>query len=251
MKSTRNSAPVVLLLLAIATPASGQALAGDVEMVVQDMLQGVGAQVVDCPDAEVPYARERVCARFSPTLYAFRSQWNTRMDEVQPASRAESVNDWTMDWGTCCFRDYRVGEGSFRVTLDFHVRQIDVIYREAPPNSPVMSKPKVVDSSEPRHPTQAKKDKITGRVAVEVVVRPDGTLDDAKLVWACPQGYGLESAAVEAVRDWKFEPAMQDGEPVEASTVVVVDFRRHLRGKAKTTDIASSTPPVMSGSAVP
>ena len=150
-----------------------------------------------------------------------------------------------MDWGTCCHRDYRVGEGSFRVTLDFHARQAGVIYREDRLTSSVVSEPTVVDRSEPQYPTQAKKNKITGRVAVEVVVGPDGSVNDAKLVWACPQGYELESAAVNAVQDWKFEPAMQEGEPVEASTVVVVDFRLHMRGKGKTTDVAVSQPPVM------
>jgi TonB family protein len=245
MKSTLVSAPVLLLLLAITPMGSGQAFAGEVETLVQDMLEGIGAQVVDCPATEVPYARERVCAEFSPTLYAFRSQWNERMDEAQPASLAESLGDWTMGWGTCCYRDYRVGDGSFRVTLDFHARQVDIIYRENRPTSSVVSKPMVVDRSEPRYPTQAKKEKITGRVAVEVVVGSDGSVNDAKLVWACPQGYELESAAIDAVRNWKFEPATQDGQPLEASTVVVVEFRRHLRGKGKTTDIAASQPPVM------
>ena len=245
MKSTLFSAPALLLLLAITSLGPGQALAGDVETVVQEMLEGIGAQVVDCPATEVPYARERVCAQFSPTLYAFRSQWNERMDAAQPASLAESLGDWTMDWGTCCYRDYRVGEGSFRVTLDFHARQAGIIFTEDRPLSTVVSKPTVVDRSEPRYPTQAKKEKITGRVAVEVVVGSDGSVNDTKLVWACPQGYELETAAVDAVREWKFDPAIKDGQPVEASTVVVVDFRRHLRGKGKTTDIAASQPPVM------
>jgi hypothetical protein len=33
--------------------------------------------------------------------------------------------------------------------------------------------------------------------------------------------------AVEAVKEWKFEPAMKDGQPVAVQTYVQVQFQRH------------------------
>ena len=240
MRSALCSALALLLLLVASSPAS----TGEVETLVQEALQEIGAEVVDCAETEVPYARERICARFSPTLYAFRTQWNDWMDEAAPASGAESVDDWTMDWGSCNHRDYVVGDGAFRVTLDFRARQANVIYRESP--SPTVDiEPAVLEQTEPRFPKAAKKEKIPGRVAVQVRVDPVGGVKDAELVWACPQGYGLEAAAVEAVRDWKFEPAMQGGQAVEASTVVMVDFRLKIKGRQKSREVAATQIPVM------
>ena len=117
MRSALCRALALLLLLVASSPA----LTGEVETLVQEALQEIGAEVVDCAETEVPYARERICARFSPTLYAFRTQWNEWMDEAAPAS-AKSVDDWTMDWGSCNHRDYVAGDGAFRVTLDFRAR---------------------------------------------------------------------------------------------------------------------------------
>jgi TonB family protein len=36
---------------------------------------------------------------------------------------------------------------------------------------------------------------------------------------------GLDQKAVEAVRKWKFEPAMKDGKPVAVQISVEVNFR--------------------------
>lgn len=73
----------------------------------------------------------------------------------------------------------------------------------------------------------------------------DGTVGDLGLVWACPQGYGLEGAAADTVRQWRFEPAVRDGEPVDASTVVLVDFGLKARDKHKYDKTGPTQPPVM------
>jgi TonB family protein len=38
-------------------------------------------------------------------------------------------------------------------------------------------------------------------------------------------GMGLDQKAIEAVRQWKFEPAMKDGRPVAVQINVEVNFR--------------------------
>jgi TPR repeat protein len=40
-----------------------------------------------------------------------------------------------------------------------------------------------------------------------------------------PLGFGLDDRAVEAVRQWQFQPAMKDGQPLKMATVIPVDFR--------------------------
>jgi len=60
---------------------------------------------------------------------------------------------------------------------------------------------------------------ITGIVRVEVVVSPNGTVKDAKVVGGHPV---LANAALEAVRKWRFEPAA-----MESSGVVDFKFEAH------------------------
>jgi len=68
---------------------------------------------------------------------------------------------------------------------------------------------------QPVYPELARKMNITGTVKVEVVVAPNGSVKDAKVVGGHPV---LAGAALEAVKKWKFEPAA-----VESTGIV--DFK--------------------------
>jgi TonB family protein len=67
----------------------------------------------------------------------------------------------------------------------------------------------------PVYPELARKMKITGTVKLEVVVAPNGSVKDAKVVGGHPV---LATAALEAVKKWRFEPAA-----LESSGIV--DFK--------------------------
>jgi len=69
------------------------------------------------------------------------------------------------------------------------------------------------------YPELARKMNITGTVKVQVVVSPNGTVKDAKVVGGHPV---LAGAALDAVRKWRFEPA-----PVESTGVVDFKFEAH------------------------
>jgi TonB family protein len=248
---------LALLTLVFLTVGQATALEPDAGTMVHAMLDGTGAEVVDCPAIDVPYAREHVCAKSPSTLHAFRDAWDDYLHEVMDVRARDSWGDWSMDWGTCCFRDHRVADGGLRVTLDFHANLVSIVHGasgsiasdgvNAIPRagSAGISEPVIVKREKPVYPKEAKKQKIAGKVAVEVVVQRDGTVGDLALVWACPQGYGMEKAAVEAVRQWQFEPAVRDSEPVDASTVVFVEFGFRARSKHKYDDPPGGPPPVM------
>ena len=72
---------------------------------------------------------------------------------------------------------------------------------------------------QPVYPDLARKMNITGTVKVQVVVSPNGTVKDAKVVGGHPV---LASAALEAIRKWRFEPAA-----VESAGVVDFKFEPH------------------------
>ena len=72
---------------------------------------------------------------------------------------------------------------------------------------------------QPTYPELARKMNITGNVKVEVVVAPNGTVKDAKVVGGHPV---LANAALEAVKKWRFEPA-----PTESTGIVDFKFEPH------------------------
>ena len=68
---------------------------------------------------------------------------------------------------------------------------------------------------QPVYPELARRMNLTGSVKVEVVVAPNGSVKDAKVVGGHPV---LANAALEAVKKWRFEPA-------GAESTGVVDFK--------------------------
>ena len=72
---------------------------------------------------------------------------------------------------------------------------------------------------QPEYPELARKMNITGTVKIEVVVAANGTVKDAKIVGGHPV---LATAALEAVKKWRFEPAA-----MESSRVVDFKFEPH------------------------
>jgi protein TonB len=70
----------------------------------------------------------------------------------------------------------------------------------------------------------ARKAKYQGVVMLQFVVTPDGRATGIEIVKG--PGLGLEEKAIEAVRTWKFKPAIgRGGKPVAALTTLEVTFR--------------------------
>ncbi|MGA8618741.1 MAG: energy transducer TonB [Candidatus Sulfotelmatobacter sp.] len=72
---------------------------------------------------------------------------------------------------------------------------------------------------QPVYPDLARKMNLSGTVKVELVVAANGTVKDAKVVGGHPV---LATAALDAVKKWRFEPAS-----VETSGVVDFKFEPH------------------------
>lgn len=78
---------------------------------------------------------------------------------------------------------------------------------------------------EPEYPAVARALRARGSVVVEVTVGVDGAVKSARVLECSRPGVGFEEAALAAVRRWAFRPGRLGDEPVEASTVVRVEFR--------------------------
>jgi TonB family protein len=83
--------------------------------------------------------------------------------------------------------------------------------------------PQPVYSPGPEYSDEARKAKYQGVCVLSVIVGRDGLPKDIRV--ARSLGMGLDEKAVEAVRRWKFTPAMKDGKPVAVAINVEVNFR--------------------------
>ena len=68
---------------------------------------------------------------------------------------------------------------------------------------------------QPSYPELAKRMNISGTVKIEIVVAPNGTVKDARVVGGHPV---LATAALDAAKKWRFDPA-------SAESSGVIDFK--------------------------
>jgi TonB family protein len=86
-----------------------------------------------------------------------------------------------------------------------------------------VSAPRAVYAPDPEYSEEARKAKFQGVCVLWLVVGPDGRPRDIRV--ARTLGLGLDEKAIEAVKNWKFEPALKDGKPVAVQINVEVSFR--------------------------
>jgi TonB family protein len=77
----------------------------------------------------------------------------------------------------------------------------------------------------PEYPEIARKKGIGGEVLLDVTVKVDGTVGAVVLKEGVPEYPAFDKNAEAAVRKWKFEPATEDGKPVEMTVTIPVKFR--------------------------
>ena len=97
-----------------------------------------------------------------------------------------------------------------------------------PPSCPVLTEPKVpgpraIYAPDPEYSETARKKKIAGTVVLSLTVGSDGLPHDIQVEKKL--GYGLDEKAVEAMRKWKFQPELRDGQPIETPIKVEMTFR--------------------------
>jgi TonB family protein len=82
--------------------------------------------------------------------------------------------------------------------------------------------PKVVREVKPRYTSDAMLAKVQGSVLLECVVDVDGTVSDARVDRSLDPV--LDIQALNAARQWQFEPGTKDGMPVPVLVVIELTF---------------------------
>lgn len=86
-----------------------------------------------------------------------------------------------------------------------------------------VSPPHVIYNPDPEFSEEARKAKYQGTVVLWAIVGIDGRTHDIRVYRSL--GMGLDEKAIEAVRQWRFEPGQKDGKPVAVQIGVEVNFR--------------------------
>lgn len=83
---------------------------------------------------------------------------------------------------------------------------------------------RLITQARPRYPEAARNEGREGDVTLMAVVGVDGAVINARVLPGAADAE-LAAAAVEAVKQWRYEPTRLNGQPVETVTEVEVNFR--------------------------
>jgi TonB family protein len=84
--------------------------------------------------------------------------------------------------------------------------------------------PSCVYCPNPKHSEEARIAKISGTVTLRIVIEPDGHPSDIQIVKML--SHGPDNLAVQAVQNWRFEPATRpDGKAVPTTVPIEIDFQ--------------------------
>jgi len=82
----------------------------------------------------------------------------------------------------------------------------------------------VIKAARPTYPPEAMRANVQGRVLMEAVVQADGTVGEVRVVRSLDRKFGVDDAAVRAVKEMRFAPALKDGVAVPVLTSMELSF---------------------------
>ncbi len=85
-----------------------------------------------------------------------------------------------------------------------------------------ISAPTATSAPDPQYTEEARRAKKQGTCTLWLIVDSSGHPRDIRVVRGL--GFGLDQKAIDAVRNWKFNPALKDGRPVDVQISVEVEF---------------------------
>jgi protein TonB len=80
---------------------------------------------------------------------------------------------------------------------------------------------RIISRIQPVYPPLARQTRISGTVRLHAIIAKDGTVQQLEVLSGHPL---LVQAALDAVRQWRYQPTLLNGEPVEVDTTVDVIF---------------------------
>jgi periplasmic protein TonB len=89
-----------------------------------------------------------------------------------------------------------------------------------------LTEAQLLNRVEPAYPRIAVVSGVQGQVRLHAIIARDGTIQSLNVISGHPL---LASAALDAVRQWRYRPYLLNGEAVEVETFITVNFRKDMR----------------------
>lgn len=80
---------------------------------------------------------------------------------------------------------------------------------------------RIINRVQPSYPPLARQTRISGTVRLHAIIGKEGTIQQLEVMSGHPL---LQQAALDAVRQWRYQPTLLNGEPVEVDTTIDVIF---------------------------
>ena len=110
---------------------------------------------------------------------------------------------------------------SLPISATLHA-QPDKVY--TPGKDSGVTLPRVVSEVKPKYTAAAMQAKVQGTVWMQAVVLASGDVGDVAVTRSLDKEHGLDQQAVDAARQWKFEPGTKDGKPVPVAVTIEMTF---------------------------
>lgn len=206
-------------------PAAAQALPEPIKAVETEIVpatnnrQAAGSEspaTTPVRSNEIPTGRNTAASTGSGTT---RTTQDTQADPVnnQPVLATPPANKSASDTPVAA------EPGAMTSTAQEDSAEIPIEPIEAAEASPVITGGKLLQMAEPDYPQYARRVGMEGQVTLRFMVTEDGRVRDIEVVSAEPERV-FNSAAIEAVRQWRFSPYLENGSPVAQQRLQVLDF---------------------------
>ncbi|MFH1267614.1 MAG: energy transducer TonB [Planctomycetota bacterium] len=251
----------MLLIAAVLAMPAGEAAepadenVGPAETMAIYALRKLEAVVEGCPDdhgARWP-ERQVVCAAYPRSYSFFKIAWEDVVGRYGLPVNVKGTSPWKQRQGRF-ERDYEADGHPFTVVFDERSGRLTVAYDpsgvaadvavalaeaaaadgEAGTRAPMagfggVGNPELIPESrvDPVYPERARVYRTDGRVTLQLLVRADGSVGEAKIVAERPEGLGFGPSCLEAARQWRFRPAERDGAPLEVLFTTFCHFEIH------------------------
>jgi len=113
-----------------------------------------------------------------------------------------------------------------QIDVDFNLRQnltrVDSRYNLLTPAGGNSTAPVILRRVDPQYSKVAWDLRYQGTVVIRGTLRTDGTIEALQIVRSL--GFGLDENVIDAVKQWRFRPATQNGRPIDAGINIEIDF---------------------------
>ena len=87
-----------------------------------------------------------------------------------------------------------------------------------------MTPPERIVKVDPVYPEEARTNRAEGHVVLQTLIGTDGKVASVQVLRGVPDHPELERSAVDAVKQWVYRPALENGRPIAVYFTVQVEF---------------------------